>query len=195
VLRLNITQNILSSHFIWLKLLAIPIIIGSVWLASGLILSPHIISSVHAQEYTPALKWGRFGLANGSFNLPEGIAVDPSSGNVFVADTANNRIQVFSSNGTFITTWGRFGLVNGLFNSPEGIAVGQQGNVFVADTANNRIQVFSSNGTFITTWGRFGLVDGNFVYPEGIAVGQQGNVFVADTANNRIQVFSPLSLS
>ena len=37
---------------------------------------------------------------------PEGIAVDSSSGNVYVADTENNRIQVFSSNGTFITKWG-----------------------------------------------------------------------------------------
>ena len=136
-------ENILSSHFIWLKLLVIPVIIGIVWLASSLILSPHLFSSVQAEEYTPALKWGRFGLANSSFNLPEGIAVDPSSGNVFVADTANNRIQVFSSNGTFITAWGKFGLVDGNFAYPEDIAVGQQGNVFVADTANNRIQVFS----------------------------------------------------
>ncbi len=46
---------------------------------------------------------------NGTLNSPEGIAVDPSTGNVYVADTANHRIQIFSSNGTFITKWGIFG--------------------------------------------------------------------------------------
>jgi DNA-binding beta-propeller fold protein YncE len=70
--------------------------------------------------------------------------VDSSSGNVYVTDTANNRIQVFSSNGTFITTWGKFGLVDGNFAYPRGTAVdSSSGNVYVTDTANNRIQVFS----------------------------------------------------
>ena len=76
---------------------------------------------------------------------------------MYVADTANNRIQVFSSNGTFISKWGKYGAGDGSFKSPEGIAVDQEGNVYVADTANNRIQVFSSNGTFISKWGRYGI--------------------------------------
>ena len=126
---------------------------------------------------------------------PVGIAVDSSSGNVYVADTANHRIQVFSSNGTFIISeWGRFGGGNGSFNHPQGIAVDQEGNVYVADTANNRIQVFSSNGTFISKWGRFGgagLGNDTLKFPADIAVdSSSGNVYVADTANNRIQVFS-----
>jgi tripartite motif-containing protein 71 len=74
---------------------------------------------------------------------PQGIAVDSSSGNVYVVDTANNRIKKFSSNGTFITEWGRYGTGNGSLNSPRGIALDQAGNVYVADTGNNRIQVFS----------------------------------------------------
>ena len=77
-----------------------------------------------------------------------------------MADTANNRIQVFSSNGTFISKWGRYGVANGTLRSPEGIAVdSSSGNVYVADTANNRIQVFSSNGTFISKWGRYGIAE------------------------------------
>ena len=79
---------------------------------------------------------------------------------MYVADTANNRIQVFSSNGTFISQWGNYGVGNGTLKSPEGIAVDHQGNVYVADTANNRIQVFSSNGTFITKWGKYGSGNG-----------------------------------
>ena len=50
-------------------------------------------------------KWGSQGAANGQFEIPWGIAID-SSGNVFVADTANHRIQKFTNSGTFVTKWG-----------------------------------------------------------------------------------------
>jgi NHL repeat-containing protein len=89
-----------------------------------------------------------YGPPEASLNGPEGIAVDPSSGNIYVADTANHRIQVFSSNGTFITKWGEYTVgevrpPSGM-RFPEGIAVDQEGNVYVADTANNRILGFTS---------------------------------------------------
>ncbi len=85
---------------------------------------------------------------------PAGIAVNPSSGSVYVADTNNHRIQQFSHNGTFINTWGSEGSTNGQFMYPSNIAVNpSSGSVYVADTGNNRIQQFSHNGTFINTWG------------------------------------------
>jgi tripartite motif-containing protein 71 len=70
---------------------------------------------------------------------PEGVAVD-SQGNVFVVDNNNERIQKFTSSGSFITKWGSQGFGNGQFESAEGVAVDSQGNVFVADTDNERIQ-------------------------------------------------------
>ena len=88
-------------------------------------------------------EWGRYGTGNGSLNSPQGIALD-QSGNVYVADTANNRIQVFSSDGTFITKWGEYSRLEEGFRSPHGIAVdSSSGNVYVADTANDRISVFT----------------------------------------------------
>jgi DNA-binding beta-propeller fold protein YncE len=113
---------------------------------------------------------------------------------VYVADTVNNRIQVFSNNGTFIAEWGRYGTGNGSLSSPRGIALDQTGNVYVADTGNNRIQVFSNNGTFISVLGIDGGANGILRSPEGIAVdSSSGNVYVADTGNNRISVFSSRS--
>jgi tripartite motif-containing protein 71 len=141
--------------------------------------------------------FGQYGDDNGRFSSPEGIALD-QEGNVYVADTENNRIQAFSSNGTFLTQWGDYGNDTGRFSSPEGIAVDQEGNVYVADTENNRIQAFSSNGTFLTQWGKFGRSDVELEmrFPEGIAVDQEGNIYVADTLNNRISViFSGLNNS
>jgi DNA-binding beta-propeller fold protein YncE len=62
---------------------------------------------------------------------------------VYVADTDNHRIQVFSSNGAFISTWGVYGIDEIGMRFPEGIAIDQEGNVYVADTANHRISVFT----------------------------------------------------
>jgi len=127
--------------------------------------------------------------AEPQFNIPSSVETDPS-GRVFVTDTGNNRIQKFSSTGTFIRKWGTFGTQNGHFDEPVGVAVGSSGNVFVVDGNNNRIQKFSSTGTFIRKWGSSGIGDGQFKFPLDDAVDKSGNVFVADTSNNRIQKFS-----
>ena len=74
--------------------------------------------------------------------MPAGLAVD-SSGNIFVVDQGNNRIQKFDSNGKFITKWGTPGSGDGQFEEPTGIAINSLGNVYVVDRGNNRIQVFA----------------------------------------------------
>ena len=131
----------------------------------------------------------RSGHGDGEFDAPRGIAVD-SSGNIYVADTLNHRIQKFSPDGTFITKWGSYGTGTGQFNQPWGVAVDSSGEVYVADTLNNRIQKFSSSGTYISTIGRYGLGTGQFNQPRGVAVDSSDDVYVADTENSRIQKFS-----
>jgi sugar lactone lactonase YvrE len=121
------------------------------------------------------------------------VAVDVS-GNVYVADGANHRIQKFTNSGVYVAQWGLSGTSNGQFNSPRGVAVDGIGNVYVADSGNNRIQVFTSDGIFVTTWGTNGTENGQFSNPSGLAVAGGGNVYVADTYNNnRIQVFGSLT--
>jgi len=89
------------------------------------------------------------------FSLPGKVVVDPN-GNLIVADTQNNRIQVFNSSGMFLRKWGSYGSGCGQFNWPYGVAVDATGNVFVADIGNNRIQVFNSSGTLLRKWGSQG---------------------------------------
>jgi archaellin len=140
------------------------------------------------QNYSFASKWGSLGASDGHFNRPNGIAVD-SSGNIYVTDLINYRIQKFDSNGNFITTWGSLGASDGRFKSPANIAIGSSGSVYVADQLNHRIQKFDSSGTFLTKWGSSGTGDGEFMDPFGIAVDLSGNVYVADGFTNCIQKF------
>ena len=126
--------------------------------------------------------------APGQFKGPEGIAID-SSGAVYVADSGNDRIQVFDARGNFIRQWGGFGFGDGQFKGPEGIAIDSSGAVYVADSGNDRIQVFDAQGNFIRKWGEFGSGDGQFGFPQGIAIDSSGAVYVVDFGNRRIQVF------
>jgi len=75
---------------------------------------------------------------------PAGLAID-SNDNIYVTDRDNNRVQVFTNNGTFVTSFGSEGEADGQFNRLEGIGVdpySDTGLVYVADTGNTRIQVF-----------------------------------------------------
>jgi Tol biopolymer transport system component/streptogramin lyase len=143
-------------------------------------------------EAPPAFlrEWGSPGTAEGQFAYPASVAVD-SSGNVYVADKDNNRIEKFGPNGTFLTRWGSRGSGNGQLRYPRGVEVDSSGNVYVADTFNRRIQKFGPNGRFITKWGSQGSADGQFALPSDVAVGPSGNVYVADPSANRIQKFGP----
>jgi tripartite motif-containing protein 71 len=129
---------------------------------------------------------------DGQFNSPTSVAVNPSSGNVYVADYGNSRIQEFTSSGIFLKWWGFEGQLDGYFTAPSSVAVNpSSGNVYVADTGNNRIQEFTSSGIFIAKWGSSGSGDGQFIGPSSVAVNpSSGNVYVADYGNSRIQVFT-----
>ena len=130
---------------------------------------------------------GQFAFSNAAFDVL-GIAVD-GSGNVYVADTENDRIQKFDGTGTFLAKWGSRGTGDGEFRAPAGIAVDGSGNVYVTERENHRVQKFDDTGTFLTKWGSVGTGDGQFRIPEGIAVDGSGNVYVVGSDNHRVQKF------
>lgn len=132
--------------------------------------------------------WGTQGAGQGQFQALDGVAVD-QAGNVFIADTGNNRVQKFTPDGAFLTSWGALGAAQGQFNAPADVAVGPDGSVYVADTGNNRVQRFNTDGGFISTWGQAGTLEGQFNAPSGVTTGPDGSVYVADSGNNRVQRF------
>lgn len=97
--------------------------------------------------------FGSEGLGLGQFKLPQGIDVD-SSGNVYVVDTDNSRIQKFNSSGSFISSWGGWGIAPGQFRYPYAISVDPiKHYVYVTDPYNARVQIFDEEGNFIYTFG------------------------------------------
>jgi len=150
---------------------------------------PALTKPADAQTYNYILQWGAPGAGSSQFNAPTGTAVD-LTGNVYVADFYNNRVQKFSSAGVFISQWGVLGTGNGQFNGPAGIGVDANRQVYVADFNNNRIQVFDSTGAYLRQWGSSGGGNGQFGQPIGLAVDLSHNVYVADRLNFRIQKFT-----
>jgi streptogramin lyase len=144
-----------------------------------------ILPSVSAQ-YVYVNKLGGFGIGDGQFSGPTGIAFD-SSGNIYVADSGNDRIEKFDSDGNFIAKLGA--LQSNMFDAPSGIATDSSDNIYFTDRNNHRIQKFDSDGNFITKWGSYGTGDGQFNIPWGVAVDSSGYVYVLDSGNNRIQKF------
>ena len=122
--------------------------------------------------------------------FPSGLAVG-KGGNIFVADTGNDRILKLTPEGKPLAAWGSKGSAPGKFNTPVGLALDRKGDIYVVDSHNDRIEELSPKGRTLLQWGGFGAAPGKFSLPYDVALDHKGNVYVTDSGNNRLQKFSP----
>jgi sugar lactone lactonase YvrE len=152
---------------------------------------------------------GDFGPAtNASLRSPVGVAFD-AAGNLFIADTYNNRIRKVDTNGVITTVAGKGtsgppgdggAATNASIVAPNGVAVDSAGNVFIAETGNSHIRKVRTDGIIVSVAGTafFGFSgDGGAATnaalhnPQGLAIDSFGNLLIADTGNNRIREIRP----
>ncbi len=107
-----------------------------------------------------------------------------------MADSGNNRIQKFTSNGRFLDERDHWYAYRRIY-LPRGVAVDSKGFIYVADTNNHRIQKFDPSHDFVPLRYDSNELGDGFQSPEGIIVDSKGFIYVADTGNNRIQKFDP----
>lgn len=130
--------------------------------------------------------------APGDFSKPAGVAVD-AEGNLYVADTWNNRIQIFDADGQFVSTFGKSGDGPGYFSRPKGVAIDSDGHIWVADGMQDRVQVFSKDGQLLIAFGGHGLLPGQFQGLVGIAIDKRNRVFTTEIFPGRAQQFQYVS--
>ena len=138
-------------------------------------------------------------------NRPGGVAVD-ALGNLYIADTGNNRIRWVNSSGFIATIAGTNSsgdngpAVEAVMNFPSDVAVGRKGNLYIAGGISHTIRRVDTAGT-ITTLAGSGesgfsgdggpAVEAQLDFPKGVALGTAGNLYIADTNNNRIRRVDP----
>ena len=138
------------------------------------------------KDMTLSSCFGRNGRSeNGHFNNPLGVAFD-STGNLYVADCYNYRVQVFTPEGKFLR---KFGVSDEHGSKPYSIAIDSKDTVYIAGWDFNCILIYTSQGQFLRSFSSTGKADGQLQSPRGVALDKDGYILVSDTGNNRIQLF------
>ena len=145
---------------------------------------------VKPRQFRPVLSFGQRGSSTRMLNQPWGVAVNERD-EIAVTESANSRVQVFSSDGTYLRSFGRKGNKQGEFNWPCGMTIHDTNNIIVVDSGNHRVQLFSEQGEYLSQFGGKGNLDHQLDYPYGLSVNNRGNIIVADECNKSIKIFSP----
>ena len=123
------------------------------------------------------------------YYTPYGLGQDPATGQIYLADTDKQQIDVYSETGTYLRSWGAKGTGPGKFLYPSRVVVNSVGTVFVADTWDHTIVMSTTSGAEIKQFGGVGSRPGQFRSPRGMGLDAADNIYIADQGNKRVQVF------
>jgi hypothetical protein len=198
----------------WKRLLLLVVLAGSALTVTS-VASPERGEAIGPQTFLGQVTtFGRPGSGAGAVQGPQGVAVQPTSGNVYVADVGNDRVDVFGPSGRFIEAFG-WGVADGQartevckiscqagtagsgpgqFSRPATVAIGAPpgaaaNKVFVGDAGNNAVELFDADGTFTSTIDGTSTPEGHFQDLVGVAVDRNGSLWTADGATGNVDEF------
>ena len=121
------------------------------------------------------------------FNAPMGIAVHPTTGQIFIADNSNHRIQVLNKDLTYFHSFITNGSSPQQFD-PYDVTIDNEGYLYVADSNNHCIKKFTSTGQYISTFSSRGYNPGQITHPSSVVI-DNNLLYVSEADNHRISVF------
>ena len=169
--------------------------LGSIKLNNQTMISPTSIFPPHVKLVIPDYKTKQLPTAYcckksseqefpGELNDPGSIAIHYKTGNIYIVDSNNHRVQVFSCNGDYLFMFSE------KMNQPAGICISQN-KVFVTQGNGNCINMYELKGKLIKSVGSEGNGEAQFNYPHGLDVSDRNNnIYVCDWSNNRIQILT-----
>ncbi len=162
------------------------------------------------ESHTFSSSFGSAGSGAGELSSPQGVAVNSTTHDVYVADTGNDRIDEFTASGSFIRAWG-WGVADGISEKPQTCTIAcskglsgsgpggfeiptfvavdnsagpSKGYVYVGDTGDNLVSKFSESGALIESWGTHGqTASGELEEIAGIAVEGNGTSIAMSTSS------------
>ena len=169
--------------------------LGSIQLNSQTMISPTSIFPPHVKPVVPDYKTKQLPTAYcckksskqkspGELNRPSCIAIHYKTGNVYIADLSNHRVQVFGCNGDYLF------MLSKKMNEPVGICISQN-IVFVTQSYGHCINMYGLEGKLIKSVGSYGNGEVQFNNPFGLDVSDRtNNIYVCDYYNHRIQILT-----
>ena len=169
--------------------------LGSIMLNSQTMISPTSIFPPHVKHVVPdyktkqlptayCCKKSSFWKSQGQLNNPRSLAIHYKTGNIYIADRDNHRVQVFSCNGDYLFMFSE------KMNEPMGICISQN-NVCVTQFDSHCINMYELEGKLIKRVGSEGNGEAQFKYPRGLDVSDRtNNIYVCDYYNDRIQILT-----
>ena len=122
------------------------------------------------------------------FNVPSGITVHPTTGQIFIADINNHRIQVLNKDLTYSHSFGKRGWSPEQFDLPYDVTFDNEGYLYVTDFNNHCFKKFTSTGQYISTFSSYGSNPGHLSSPSAIIL-DNNLLYVCERLSDRISIF------